>query len=176
MKQSRLASFLEQLGNTLSGFVIAMIVQTTIFPLIYGVPSTLKQDLAVVLVFTVASIARGYVWRRAMEALHVRRPLSPFMQAVIAERFRHVEEEGWSAEHDDRHERGELAGAGACYAHCAGVNADENRKPPSEWPWDDECWKPYGFRRDLVRGASLIIAEGDKFDRQRNRRGDRGAA
>ena len=50
---------------------------------------------------TAISIARGFLLRRLFEALHIRRPLSPFMQAVIAERVRQVEVEGWSSEHDD---------------------------------------------------------------------------
>lgn len=44
---------------------------------------------------TMISIARSYVLRRLVEALHIRRPLSPFMQAVIAERYRQVEVERW---------------------------------------------------------------------------------
>jgi hypothetical protein len=170
MKQTPLASFLEQIGNTLSGFVIALIVQTTIFPLVYGVPSSTKQDVAIVLVFTVASIVRGFLWRRGMEALQVRRPLSPFMQAVVAERFRQIEDEGWSADHDDEHEEGELAQAGAVYAMHADCGDDDD--VPADWRWSDRWWKPGdGFRRNLVKAAALIIAEGDKFDRQRKRSG-----
>jgi hypothetical protein len=174
MKQSRLASFIEQIGNTATGFIIALVVQWVAFPLIYGVKSTHEQDLLIISIFTVASILRGYGWRRLMEALHVRRPLSPFMQAVIAERFRQIEGEGWDLEHDDRHEPGELATAGAAYAlhtdptHIrAGI---VERCCPRFWPWSLAWWKPAGFRRDLVKACALIIAEGEKFDRQRKRK------
>jgi len=35
--------------------------------------------------------------------LHIRRPNSAFINAVIAERFRQIEQEGWSIDHDDGH-------------------------------------------------------------------------
>jgi hypothetical protein len=35
---------------------------------------------------------------------------------IIAERRRQVDTEGWTEEHDDKHNGGELARAGACYA------------------------------------------------------------
>ena len=31
-------------------------------------------------------------------------------------------------------------------------------------------WKPAGFRRDIVKACALIVAEGEKFDRQRRPR------
>ena len=41
------------------------------------------------------------------------------MRDVVAERVRQVEQEGWTAEHDDAHDLAELAEAAACYAHHA---------------------------------------------------------
>ena len=119
------------------------------------------------LIFTVISIVRGYLMRRLFEALHIRRPLSPFMQAVIAERYRQIEQEGWSPDHDDGHYTGELAMAGSFYARHAGMPAGE---PPYGWPWSAHWWKPAGFRRDIVKACALIVAEGEKFDRQRRPR------
>jgi hypothetical protein len=166
MKQSRLASWLETIGSTATGFLLSLGIQYGICWL-YGLPLRLHDNLLIIGIFTVASLLRSYAWRRLMEAMHVRRPLSPFMQAVVAERFRQVEAEGWSHEHDDGHATGELARAGATYAAHSGQS-----DAPSLWPWAPDWWKPAGFRRDLVKAAALIVAEGEKFDRARWRRPD----
>ena len=87
---------------------------------------------------------------------------SPFSQAardVLAERRRQVEVEGWTTGHDDQHVDGDLAVVAACYAISGG---DE---PPPMWPWDPSWWKPEGDRRNLVKAASLIIAEIERRDR-----------
>lgn len=177
MKQSKVMSFIESILSTAIGFGVALVTQIFVFPL-FGFEPSFTQNLLITCIFTVVSIARQFCVRRLFEALHIRRPLSPFMQAVIAERFRQVDVEGWSHEHDDAHESGELARAGASYAiHAAALAgiSDEARArsiwPPSSWPWSSEWWKPAGFRRDLVKGCALIVAEGEKFDR--NRRADK---
>jgi hypothetical protein len=111
------------------------------------------------------------------EALHIRNPVSPFAQAVLAERRRQIEVEGWDSPHDDEHQRGELARAGGCYALKAhmhytdpvGYVADPRAFMPNQWPWESEWWKPQGFRRDLVKAGALILAEGEKCDRSRRR-------
>jgi hypothetical protein len=163
MKQSRLMSLLETSLSTAIGFAVALATQVLVFPL-FGFHPALHENLLITLIFTAVSIARQYLVRRLFEGLHIRRPLSPFLQAVIAERFAHLDREGWSAEHDDAHRPRELAQAGAAYALHAGT---ESSTVPHEWPWSDGWWKPYGFRRDLVRAAALVIAEGDRFDRDR---------
>lgn len=167
MKQSKLMSMLETILSTAAGFGLSLFLQWLILPWLLGVSIPLHTNLAFAGIMTVASLARGFVLRRLFEALHIRRPLSPFMQAAIAERFRQIEGEGWSAEHDDQHALGDLATAGACYAESAGMEKD---RVPIDWPWDDAWWKPAGFRRDLVRATALIIAEGEKFDRNRKAR------
>ena len=163
MKQTRLASLLESCGSTATGFVLALVAQAIFWPVL-GVHISAAQNLISVGIMTVLSVGRSFVWRRLMESLHVRRPLSPAMQAVIAERFRQIEVEGWSPEHDEAHEKGELAKAGANYAFYAGNGAKE---VPWAWPWNGSWWKPQDFRRDLVRGAALILAELEKFDLSR---------
>jgi hypothetical protein len=173
MKQSKVMSLLESVINIAVGFGISLAAQAFFLPLL-GVNISLRQNLFFALIMTVISIARSYALRRVFEALHIRRPLSPFMQAAIAERFRQVEGEGWSIEHDDAHRVGELARAGACYADRAGLPGRSVSDIPSRWPWSRDWWKPDGFRRDLVRAAALIIAEGEKFDRSRSRHGKRG--
>ncbi len=168
MKQSKLMSWVETCLNTAIGFAIAITAQMLVFPL-FGFNPPLSTNLYIGLIFTVVSIVRGFLLRRLFEALHIRRPNSAFINAVIAERFRQIEQEGWSIDHDDGHKSGELAKAGAMYAQHAG-SPDNWIEAPIGWPWDRSWWKPAGFRRDLVRAAALIIAEGEKFDRNRKTR------
>jgi hypothetical protein len=89
---------------------------------------------------------------------------------VISERIRQEDEEGWTHEHDDQHDSGELASAAAAY--CLYPIKDPGRLSyedigsiPAEWPWDQGWWKPKDRRRDLVRAAALIIAEIERLDR-----------
>jgi hypothetical protein len=168
MKQSRLMSWLESLINIAVGFGISLAAQMFFLPLL-GVAIDFQQNLFFALIMTVISLLRSYILRRVFEALHIRRPLSPFMQAVIAERFRQIEVEGWDSGHDDNHMQGELAAAGATYAAHAGT-VNHFLVPPHGWPWKGDWWKPAGFRRDLVKAAALILAEGEKFDRNRKRK------
>lgn len=163
MKQSKLMSWLESCINILVGFGISLAAQIFFLPLL-GVQIDFHQNLVFALIMTVISLVRSFLLRRLFEALHIRRPLSPFMQAVVAERFRQIEGEGWSVEHDDAHDIRDLAAAGATYALTAGC---ERRFKPATWPWDMDWYKPAGFRRDLVKAGALIIAEGEKFDRNR---------
>lgn len=82
---------------------------------------------------------------------------------VLAERRRQVEAEGWSPDHDDEHDGGELAAAAGCYAHkAAGWNYYSAR---DRWPWAMEWWKPSTPRRDLVKAGALILAEIERLDR-----------
>jgi hypothetical protein len=169
MKQSRLLSLIETGLSTATGFALSLFLQWLILPWLLGIDIPLRLNLAFTVIMTVASLARQYVMRRVFEALHIRRPLSPFMQAAIAERFRQVEGEGWSAQHDDQeHQPGDLARHGGCYAMNAGT---VDRSAPVGWRWSADWWKPAGFRRDLVKACALIIAEGEKFDRSRKGRG-----
>lgn len=89
---------------------------------------------------------------------------------IAAERRRQMEVEGWSAEHDDEHKRGEMARAAACYAYANGFpdygrSAYSANPPPMIWPWDKKWWKPKTPRRDLIRAAALIVAEIERLDR-----------
>lgn len=42
------------------------------------------------------------------------------LEEIAAERQRQIEVEGWTPNHDDEHDRGEMANAAACYALSAG--------------------------------------------------------
>jgi hypothetical protein len=163
MKQSRFMSMLEAALSTAAGFGISLAAQWFFLPLI-GITISLSQNFTFAVIMTFVSLARQFILRRVFEALHIRRPMSAFVQAVIAEVFRQREVEGYSTEHDDELRPGELAAAGATYLSHAGTL---DPIPPIEWPLQDELWKPNGLRRDLVRGVALGIAEGNKFDRSR---------
>ncbi len=81
---------------------------------------------------------------------------------VLTERQRQVDEEGWTAEHDDRLAAGDLARAACAYA-VPDVNAAGARW---FWPnWDLAWWKPKDRRRNLVRATALLLAEIDRLDR-----------
>lgn len=90
---------------------------------------------------------------------------------VVAERERQVTAEGYSPEHDEDHEPGELAAAGICYAwDHASEDSDRWRTapgPPTAWPWEADWWKPKNPLRDLVRAGALIAAEADRHVRAR---------
>jgi hypothetical protein len=129
LKQSRVMSLVESLINIAVGFGLSISCQAIVLPLL-GVAIPWRANFLFAVFMTLVSIARQFCLRRLFEALHIRRPLSPAMQAVIAERFRQIEVEGWSAEHDDKHDKGDLARAGAAYAIGAGQNWSI---PPQFW-------------------------------------------
>ncbi|WP_413877119.1 hypothetical protein [Albidovulum sp.] len=68
MKQSRAMSLIESLANVAVGYGVAVVTQILIFP-IFGLHTTLAQNLKMGAVFTVVSIARSYVLRRLFERL-----------------------------------------------------------------------------------------------------------
>lgn len=85
---------------------------------------------------------------------------------VLAERARQVSAEGWTSEHDDAHDRGEMAGAGACYALASTTQHwAVGQAIKTFWPWAAEWWKPKSPRENLVRSAALILAEIERIDR-----------
>lgn len=87
---------------------------------------------------------------------------------IAAERRRQIEVEGWSPEHDDKHNEGEIATAAACYASPLPAYRQSGFRLGyiSLWPWDLCWWKPKDRRRDLIRAGALILAEIERLDRQ----------
>lgn len=84
-------------------------------------------------------------------------------ELIAAERQRQIDMEGWTADHDDTHGKGELLAAGICYAHCAG---QFKMTSPRQWPWAEAWWKPTGDPvRDLTKAGALIAAEIDRLQR-----------
>ncbi|MGR6465419.1 hypothetical protein [Rhizobium sp. PAMB 3182] len=92
---------------------------------------------------------------------------------ILDERRRQIEDEGFKAEHDDWHGKGELALAAGAYCESAARPRLLARKEgaafaiPKLWPlsWDLKWWKPTDKRRDLVKAGALIIAEIERLDR-----------
>lgn len=74
--QSRFMSLVESVANVFVGYSVAVVTQILIFP-IFGLHTTLTQNLKMGAVFTVVSIARSYVLRRLFEAIRVRKTKPP---------------------------------------------------------------------------------------------------
>jgi len=85
---------------------------------------------------------------------------------IAAERRRQVEAEGWTPEHDDQHDQGELAQAAAAYALHAGAGLSKRVYEAERlWPFTDG-WKPSANEvRELVKAGALIAAEIDRLQR-----------
>ncbi len=71
MKQSRAMSLVESIANVIVGFGVAVVTQILIFP-IFGLHTTLAQNLKMGAIFTIVSIARSFVLRRLFEAIRMR--------------------------------------------------------------------------------------------------------
>ena len=134
-----------------------------------------------------ASVEDGSIAKEALAAYQAAQHSDHSRAAhdVLAERRRQVEIEGWEPDHDDEHDGGELAAAGAAYAlhaadhlnpHSQGDGGDE---APDCWPWHDGIagrgegpektkpawWKPGTPRRNLIKAGALILAEIERLDR-----------
>ena len=68
MKQSRAMSLVEAITNVVVGYGVAVLTQLLVFPL-FGLHTTLAEDLMIGAIFTVVSIARSFALRRLFEAL-----------------------------------------------------------------------------------------------------------
>lgn len=92
---------------------------------------------------------------------------------IAQERLRQINNEGWSAEHDDAHTDGSLATAAAVYAlHPFGWHFVVQERSKTRllslvdfWPWDIKWFKPEDDRRNLVKAGALIVAEIERIDR-----------
>jgi hypothetical protein len=69
-KQSRRMSLLEGIANVLVGYGVAVLMQVLVFPM-FGLRTSLTDDLVIALVFTLVSLARSYALRRLFEAIRV---------------------------------------------------------------------------------------------------------
>lgn len=96
----------------------------------------------------------------------------PAILDVLVERVRQVEVEGWTPEHDDTHDQGELAAMAAFYAMPEGCR-DWDTTSTGYGDTLGEAILPDGWksktgdrRRELVKAGALIIAEIERLDRE----------
>ena len=105
------------------------------------------------------------------------------IERIAKERKRQIEEEGWSAEHDDKHVNGEMASVATCYIHFASYRGQRiwQEGLPGLWPltWLSKWWKPEprgdshpcpiirdkDAIRMLEKAGALIAAEIDRIQR-----------
>ena len=64
--QSRTMSFIEAVTNVVVGFALAVLTQVLVFP-VFGIAVTFDQNVSIAVIFTLVSLARGYVLRRLFE-------------------------------------------------------------------------------------------------------------
>lgn len=92
-------------------------------------------------------------------------------ELIAEERQRQIEQEGWSANHDDLHDRFQLSNAAMAY-----LNPSNSTHVRTFWPWDWKWWKPAQPKdfdekyasyhiKDLVKAGALIAAEIDRLQR-----------
>jgi hypothetical protein len=116
--------------------------------------------------------------------------MSKAIELIVAERHRQITEEGWSPQHDDTRDRGELSQAAAVYADASGaivrgasasdlhILTDTDDYGPiyvgsyvgfdgsPSWPWDDRQLKLSDDPiRNLVKAGALIVAEIERLQR-----------
>lgn len=105
-------------------------------------------------------------WSRAADlAAHAG---SHGVEMISRERARQIGVEGWTPEHDDEHDKGELAAAAVGYIGHAIYRRDVRETPSPWWPHDWE-WKPSDDPvRNLVKAGALIAAEIDRIERSRS--------
>lgn len=70
MKQSRLMSLVESVANVVVGYGVAVVTQILIFP-VFGLQTTLAQNMKLGAAFTLVSIARSFALRRLFERIRV---------------------------------------------------------------------------------------------------------
>lgn len=106
---------------------------------------------------------------------------------IAAERQRQIEKEGWSAEHDNDHQIGELADAALTYTAVASCQASRSiaytlkfiasirsEREGIPWPWGWNWFKPSDDPiRNLEKAGALIAAEIDRILRARGHSNER---
>lgn len=93
------------------------------------------------------------------------------VELIAKERARQISQEGWTPEHDDKYESGQLAKAAACYSI---PNVLEYLPSGGMsllmriWPGKMQNWKPTPNNRirELTKAGALIAAEIDRLLRK----------
>ena len=99
-------------------------------------------------------------------------------ELIAEERKRQISKKGWTPQHDDNHQLGELTEAALCYglvasAEIRGSCATEwpyelvsSGETLCQWPFEEIAWKPSDDPlRNLVKAGALIAAEIDRLQR-----------
>jgi hypothetical protein len=73
MKQTRLVSLIEAITNVVVGYGVAVVAQILVFP-VFGLQTTLSQNLKMGAIFALISMSRSFLLRRAFEAVRARTP------------------------------------------------------------------------------------------------------
>jgi hypothetical protein len=71
MKQSRAMSLVESITNVIVGYGVAVVTQILIFP-VFGLHTTLAQNLKLGGIFSAISILRSFLLRRFFEHIRIR--------------------------------------------------------------------------------------------------------
>ena len=62
--QTKVESLIENVLNVFTGLVLSIfVVQPLVFP-IFNIITSVTENIAIAIIFTLVSIIRGYVWRR----------------------------------------------------------------------------------------------------------------
>ena len=64
MNQTKLTSLTESCLNVGSGFIISYLLMVFVIGPVYGLNLDASDNLGITVIFTVISVARGYLWRR----------------------------------------------------------------------------------------------------------------
>lgn len=93
------------------------------------------------------------------------------IELIAEERQRQIEKEGWTPEHDDQHNTGDLALAASAYAFAElyrQTTSEGYDTTPHIWPFGRERWKPTPNDRirELQKSGALIAAEIDRLQRR----------
>ena len=62
--QSRIESLIEAWANIGSGFFISLFMWICVVTPLWGLKTSMLDNLGIVLLFTITSVLRSYVWRR----------------------------------------------------------------------------------------------------------------
>lgn len=118
---------------------------------------------------TAGLVLQAYV--RSLLTIASIAPMSKAVHDVLAERLRQINFKGWTPEHDDEHDQGELAGGAAAYAaHASDAlhpmsqgDAFRDGTLPPGWCWEPDSFKPGDPYRNLEKAAAMILAEMERM-------------
>ncbi|WP_249976112.1 hypothetical protein [Vreelandella olivaria] len=89
---------------------------------------------------------------------------------AMEERLRQIDEEGFTAKHDDNNTDGKMAIAAAAYANHSVFQQNHpelvGHSQPANWPWHIAWWKPSPDpKRNIIKAMALLAAEYDRIER-----------